>query len=460
VYVCTGFVSAHEGEISLLAVRVWYDPAIFYEANDASMSMLIDPPSHRQSEQSPRQTKSALAVIFSIMLMDIIGLTVLTPVAPYFVRRYSGDALMVTMITVIYAAAQFFAAPLMGKLGDRYGRRPVLLISLFGQALGYVIFGLGGSLWVLFLARLIGGITGGNLSTATAYIADVSSPGERAKNFTLIGMAWGLGLILGPASGGMLGQLRLEAPAFTAALLSLLNVALGYFLLPESLPKPRRDASPLRAKDFNPILAIADMARKPGLGGLLVIMGLFNFAFNGINSIATLFMIQKFQAEQWQIGLLMGLGGVALAVVQFLLVQRLVPRFGEALVAMTSLVGQMLAALGIFFAPAFWMLYPITMLNNAMSGFTFPTLTTLNTNCVQPREVGVLMGVTTALGSLMNILGPLWAGTIYDHVQVGAPYWMGAILFGVAALMLRPLARTSSSASASHPSSELTRPHA
>ena len=398
-------------------------------------SQVVHADSTQADEASPA-TRRALALIFVIMLMDIIGLSVLSPVAPYIVRRYSNDAIMVSMITVLYAAAQFFAAPLMGKLGDRYGRRPVLLVSLLGQALGYLMFGLGGALWVLFLGRLIAGITGGNLSTATAYIADVSKPGERAKNFTLIGMAWGTGLVLGPAAGAVFGQLNLEAPAFAAAALSLLNVVLGLFVLPESLPKERREMAPMRVSDFNPIVAIVDMARKPGLGWLLLVTSLFNFAFNGINSTATLFVIQKFAAEPWQVGLFLVLGGVALAVVQFFLVRRLVPRFGERRVAIASLVGQAVGGLAVFFTPVLWLLYPINMAVSAMSGFTFPTLTTLNANCVSHREVGLLMGVTTAIGSLMNIAGPLWAGAVYDSVMPGAPYWMGAIVFVVAALML------------------------
>jgi MFS transporter, DHA1 family, tetracycline resistance protein len=389
-----------------------------------------------QVSKPSRSVTTSLSLIFLIMLMDIVGLTILSPVAPYIVRRYSDAALMVTMITVIYAAGQFFAAPFMGKLGDRYGRRPVLLVSLLGQACGYFIFGIGGTLWVLFLARLIAGFTGGNLSTASAYIADVSKPNERAQNFTLIGMAWGLGLILGPALGAILGQINLTAPAFTAAALSLLNLLLGIFLLPESLPVERRERSPIRASDFNPVTSIAIMARKPGLGWLLLILCLFNFAFNGINSTSTLFVIQKFDAQPWQTGLLLGLGGVALAFVQFLLVRRLVPRFGEQPIAIGSLLGQAAGALAVFFAPAFWMIFLINMLVSALSGFTFPTLTTLATNRVLPNELGLLMGVTAALGSLMNIAGPLWAGFVYDRVMLGAPYWIGAILFLLAALML------------------------
>ena len=394
------------------------------------------PPAAAPEKESQGKVNRSLGLIFSIMLMDVVGLLFLAPVSAFIVQKYSPEALMVTMITVIYAAAQFFAAPLMGKLGDRYGRRPVLLVSLVGQAIGYVIFGVGGALWVLFAARFIGGVTGGNLSTASAYIADVSSPQTRARNFTLIGIAWGLGLILGPALGAILGEISLETPAFAAAGLTVVNVLLGLFILPESLPKDRRERTPIRLKDFNPVVSIAEMARKPGLGWLLAAMCLFSFAFNGINSTSTLFFIQKFGVQPGQVGMLLMVGGITLAVVQFLLVQGMVRRFGERAIAIASLLGQGLAALGIFFTPFFWLVFPINMLATGFSGFTFPTLTTLTTNCVQPREVGLLMGVTTALGSLMNIAGPLWAGAVYDGVMAGAPFWMGAGVFVLAGLML------------------------
>ena len=383
-----------------------------------------------------RKNRYALGLIFSIMLMDIVGLTGLNPVAPKLVARYNGAALAYSLVTVFYAAAQFFATPLMGKLGDRYGRRPVLLFSLFGQVIGYTIFGLGGALWVLYLGRVLGGITGGNFSTASAYIADVSKPEERTKNFTLIGIAWSLGLIVGPAAGGALGQVNTVLPVFVAAALSLLNVLLGYFLLPESLPKERRSVVPLRAKDFNPASAIAEMARKPGLGSLLVVFCLFNFAFMGINSTSALFFIKKFAMSSGGLGLLMALGGGSLTVVQFLLIQRVVKRYGEKLVCVSSLVGQVLGNLAIFFAPVLLLIYPLNMLISAISGFTFPTLTTLVTSRVQHREIGLLMGVTTALGSLMNIFSPIWAGIMFDRVMVGAPYWMGAAILLLTAILL------------------------
>lgn len=389
-----------------------------------------------QPVQNQKSPQGALGVIFCIMLMDIIGINILYPIAPYLVKRYSDEALMVTMITVIYAAAQFFAAPALGKLGDRYGRRPVLVLSVLGAAIGYVILGIGGALWVLFLARLIGGITAGNLSTASAYIADVSTPQNRAKNFGLIGVAWGVGLIVGPALGAVAGQINLAMPAFVAAALSFLNMLMAIFLLPESLPKERRETSRMRASDLNPFTSIMALARLPALGHLFLALCLFNFAFNGINSTQSLFLIDKFAIQPGQLGALMVVGGITVAVVQAVLVQRLVSRYREKAVAVTSLIGQTFVAVAVFFAPVFWLIYPLTVLNSTLSTFTFPTIGTLASNSVSPREQGILMGVTTALGSLMSVVGPLCAGVIYDRVVRGAPYWMGAAVFLLAAFGL------------------------
>jgi len=380
--------------------------------------------------------KPSLGVIFFIMLMDIIGLSILGPVAPYIVRRYSSDALMVTMLTVIYAAAQFFAAPAMGKISDRVGRRVVLLVSVFGSAVGYFIFGIGGALWVLFLSRLIDGITGGNLSTAAAYIADVSPPEARAKNFTLIGMAYGIGFILGPALGGALGQISLDAPLFAAGVVSLLSVGLIYFWLPESLPEAKRETRPLQLRDFNPFAAIGEMARKPGIGLLLLVSALFNFTFDGINSSNGVFIVDKFAAQPWVLGVLFVLAGVATAIMQGTLVRTMLPKYGEKSMAIVSLSGEGIGALLIFVAPMLWMLFPIFFLQSMLVSFIFSALSTLASNRVADHEQGQLMGVNAAVSGLAAALGPLWAGLVYDHVQPGSQLWMGAILLGIACLLM------------------------
>jgi multidrug resistance protein len=381
-------------------------------------------------------TKRVLKIIFLIMLMDIVGMSIIFPVAPYIVQKYSGNALMVTMLTVIYAGAQFFAAPALGKISDRVGRRPVLLISVFGSVVGYFVFGIGGALWVLFLSRLIDGITGGNISTASAYIIDVSKPEERAKNFTLLGMAYGVGFILGPALGGVLGQWNLNAPVYVAGIIFLLSTALVYFRLPESLPAESRAKSRLSLNDFNPFASVAQMMRKPGLGILLLIVALFNFSFDGVNSVTGVFIKNKFHSLPLTLGLLMVAVGISTAFVQAGLIERLVKQYGEKRIAfiglLASVIGWPLTAL----SPALWMLFVIAFLQGGITGFIWATTGTLAANQVKEHEQGQLAGVNVALSGLMAMLGPLWAGAAYDHVAPSSPYWIGSIILLVACGLL------------------------
>ncbi len=381
-------------------------------------------------------TKRVLKIIFLIMLMDIVGMSIIFPVAPYIVQKYSGDALMVTMLTVIYAGAQFFAAPALGKISDRVGRRPVLLISVFGSAVGYFIFGIGGALWVLFLSRLIDGITGGNISTASAYIVDVSRPEERAKNFTLLGMAYGVGFILGPALGGVLGQWNLNAPVYAAGIIFVVSTALVYFYLPESLPVERRAKSRLSPNDFNPFVSVAQMIRKPGLGILLLIVALFNFSFDGVNSITGIFIKNKFQSLPLTLGLLMVAVGISTAFVQATLIERLVKKYGEKRMAFVGLIASVIGWPLTAIAPALWILFVIAFVQSGITGFIWATTGTMAANQVKEHEQGGLAGVNVALSGLMAMLGPLWAGAAYDHVAPGSPYWIGSIVLLFACCLL------------------------
>ena len=380
--------------------------------------------------------KGAPGFIFSVVLLDVIGLAILMPVQAYIVRQYSDEALMVAMIPVLYAAAQFFAAPLLGKLSDRFGRRPVLLVSIFGSALGYFLFGIGGALWVLFLSRLIDGFTAGNASTASAYIADVTPPQERARNFGFIGMAYGLGFILGPTLGGLLSEISLNAPAYAAGILSLLSAIVGYFILPESLPQEKREKSPLRWSDLNPFASVLELLRRPAVGGLLVAQCLFFFVFNGNNTMLPVFLIDKFAVQPWQVALIFAVGGITMAVMQGGLVGPLVKRFGEKPLAVNSLLLQALAAIGLVGLPVFWMQYPMAVINSLGTGLVWPTFGALLANSVSYEEQGKVSGVGTALGSLMSVFGPLWAGAAYDRIVPVAPFWIGAVIFVLAGLIL------------------------
>ncbi len=394
-----------------------------------------------------RSQNLAFSVIFMVMLIDVMGMTILFPVSVFIVQKYSSEALMYILLNVIYSAAQFLAAPVLGNLSDRLGRRPILLVCLFGAGLGYLVFGFAGALWVLFLARLIGGITGGSISTASAYIVDVSAPEERARRLTLVGMAWGVGLVAGPALGGFLGQMDLRMPAFCAAAFCLLNLCLGFFVLPESLPVERRVSRPMRARDFNSLSAIGRIGRLPGIAILLAAQSVFSFAFNGMNSTESLFMINKFQIEPWQLGAMTMIAGLALAIVQMALVPRLVPRFGEKNVATASLLLMGVWALATCNSPIFLLVYPVVLLRSSSSGMVFPTLGSLSSRRVSASEQGALAGVNTALQSLTGIFSPLLASVLYDHLTPAGPYWMAAALFLAAALLMRAFQNTQPAAS-------------
>lgn len=397
---------------------------------------------------APRR-RYALPFIFAVLLLDVMGLTLLFPVQAFIVRRYSSDALMVVLIPVLYAGAQFVATPALGRLSDRFGRRPLLLLCLLGSAAGYALFGLGGSLTVLFVSRLIDGVTGGNTAIASAVIADVSRPEERARHYALVGLAFGLGFILGPALGGALSVVALAAPAYAAAGLALLAAVVGYFVLPETLPAERRDTGVIRPIDLNPLASIAVFARRPVVGRLLLVNALFAFVFDGNNGVVSLFLLDRFAITPVQLAVLLALGGVATAVVQGGLVERSVRRFGEKSLALFSLASLGVGSLAWVLAPSLWVLIPLSPLAQGAMSFIWPTMSALLANEVGDHEQGRLNGVSAALGGLMTVLGPLWAGTAYDTWGPGTPFWAGLPLVLVAMALLaglRPTPRAATTA--------------
>ncbi|HEY3289702.1 MAG TPA: MFS transporter, partial [Anaerolineae bacterium] len=263
---------------------------------------------------------------------------------------------------------------------------------------------------------------------------------DRAKNFGLIGLAFGLGFIFGPAIGGAVSAISIDAPAFTAGLLALINLTLIYFYLPESLPVERREKAPLQLHDFNPLRTISEMARKPGMSILLLVNAIFAFAFNGVQSTANVFMAQKFSAKPVEIGALFVVSGLVTFVTQKWFVQPVVARFGEKRMTIISLVGQAIGDILIFSVPQFWMLFPIALLMNGVGSFVWSCLGSLLASRVLPREQGRLSGVNAAVQSLMAVFGPFVAGFAYDKIIPGAPYWMGAILFIIGALITTTIA--------------------
>ena len=381
-------------------------------------------------------SKKILAFLFSIVLFDFIGLTILITVQTFIVKEYNTTALAVTLLTVLYAAAQFIAAPLLGKLSDRYGRRPILLFSLFGSAVGYFIFGIGGALWVLYISRLIDGFTGGNVSIANAYITDVSSEENRTQSLGIIGAAFGLGLIIGPVIGGLLSQISLSAPVYVAGIFSLIATIVGFFILPESLPKNKRETIKLVRKDLNPLSSIGKFITQPILGIFLIVFIIYNFTFSGFTISLPIFLIHKFNIDPLNVAGILFVSGIVSSIVQGGLIGRLDIRFGDKKLLMVGLIIFSIGLIFFFIAPIFWVIYPIIGFISLGLGLTTPTLNSIISKIVSKNQIGEIFGVNTSLNSLMSVFGPLWAGLVYDYIRPSAPYWMGAILLLIAFILV------------------------
>lgn len=385
---------------------------------------------------TPPLAKSQLLFIFVTILVDRIGSSIIIPVLPFLIGQFQDNALTLGLLTASFSVAQFIAIPVIGALSDQHGRRPVLLVCILGTTLAYSLFGIAGSLWVIFLSRLIDGITGGIPSTAQAYIADVSTPEDRAKNFGITGAAFGLGFTVGPALGGFLAKFSLELPIFIAAALALLNFIWGYFSLPESLPVEKRQEK-LAIKDFNPIGQLWQMFQKQQLRGLLLSLFLFNFVFTGFSSIYVLFLNQRFGWGPTEAALVFVWIGVVSTLVQGGLIRKLIPKYGEAKLTLTGIT-LIAVAFGLTLAiPNQGLgLYGGVYLTQAMLafgvGFILPSLRALISNRVSDREQGRTIAGTQSLRSVASIAGPIWAGLVFDHLGILSPFWMGALMMAFA----------------------------
>lgn len=312
----------------------------------------------------------------------------------------------------------------------------ILLLSLVGSAVGYAMFAVGGALWVLLLSRLIDGLTAGNQSVAAACIGDLSVLETRARNFSMFGVAWGLGIIFGPAIGATTAQLSLEAPAWLAMGLTVATAVMTYLYLPETLPPTAREHRPLRVRDIDPFGTIISLIKRPELGPILMVLAIFNFVFNGFNSTESLYMLQRFAVRPWQVGVMLAAAGAAMALVQAPM-PRLIRRLGAPRLATWALAA-VTACVVLCVMPKTYAVFAVLVaLRTAAAGLVFPSLGAAMSVRVPPREQGIVMGVNTALGSAMTVLGPLAAGFVYDHVSPASPYLSGAVLLTGAALWMR-----------------------
>ncbi len=397
------------------------------------------------NQPSKSKKQAALGFIFITLLIDVTGLGIIIPVLPKLIEtlihgdlsqasRYAG------LLTLAYAVMQFLFAPVLGNLSDKYGRRPVLLGSLLGFGIDYIFMAFAPSIAWLFLGRAIAGITGASFTTASAYIADVSTPEKRAQNFGMIGVAFGIGFIVGPVIGGILGKYNTHLPFLAAAALALLNALYGYFVLPESLDKAH--CRPFELKRANPLGSLLQLNKYPAVLGLAASLFLIYFAAQSVQSVWTFYTMSKFHWNEAWVGYSLGFVGLTVALVQGGLIRIAIPKLGNH---RSIWVGLLFYAAGLIlfaFATKGWMMFAF-MIPYALGGIAGPALQGTITQQVPANEQGELQGALTSLASLSSIFGP-WIMTYLFYtftkpcapvILPGAPFILGSILMLLSALL-------------------------
>jgi DHA1 family tetracycline resistance protein-like MFS transporter len=387
----------------------------------------------------PEPRNTAFAFIFTIVLLDVIALGIIIPVLPMLVESMLGGdtpraAEIYGLFGTAWALMQFIFSPLLGAVSDRFGRRPVLLISMLGLGLDYVLMALAPSLAWLFAGRVISGITSASFSTAYAYIADITPPEKRARAFGLVGAAFGLGFVLGPALGGLLGAVDSRLPFWTAAAFCLANAACGYFLLPESLPRERRMS--FQWARANPVGSLRLLGTHQQLTGLAGVVFLSNLAHAVLPSVAVLYASYRYGWSDQVMGLTLAAVGVASGIVQGFLIQPVIQRFGErATLAAGLLFGTAGFAVYGLADTSIWFWSGIPLM--ALWGLTSPAVLGIMTRLVSGSEQGQLQGANAGLMALANLVGPsLFGFTFAWSIAQGAPFHLPGAAFLLSAALL------------------------
>ncbi|WP_040203367.1 tetracycline resistance MFS efflux pump [Neobacillus jeddahensis] len=386
--------------------------------------------------------KHALTFGLISVFLTGLGLTIVSPVLPFLVKSYtsnpSSQATAVTLLTSIYALSVFLAAPVLGALSDRYGRRPVLIISLLGSALGYFIFGLGGALWILFLGRIIEGLTGGEISAILAYFADITPSSERTKYFGWISAIVGVGTALGPTIGGALATLGNSVPMYAGAVITLLNAIYGYFFMPESLEKSRR-ASHISAKHLNPFIQLSNVFSFKSVKWLLIAGFLIWIPNGSLQAIFSQFSIDTFAWQPVFIGLTFSIIGVLDIFSQAIIMPRLLIFLTDKKIALLGMIGEIIGYIFVAVS-AFTAFYPVFIIGMIFFGLGDsifgPSFNGMLSKSVSASEQGRILGGSQSIQSLARVIGPIIGGQLYSIVSHTTPAIMGVLLIGVSAFVL------------------------
>ena len=372
---------------------------------------------------------SPLVIIFVTVFIDLLGFGIIIPLLPFYAESFGASALAIGLLGTSFSLMQFLFSPIWGRWSDRIGRKPIILVGLLGSCLSYVTLALANTLVLLFIARIVGGIAGANIPTAQAYIADITTPENRARGMGLVGAAFGLGFIFGPALGGLLSRFSPETPMWCAAALCFANFVAAWFLLPES-----RVAS-VATRTLGRMEAFRQAMGQPTLLLVLSLYFIVTMAFSGFEATFALFTEARFGYTAASIGFLFTFIGVIIAVVQGVLIGRVVKRVGERKVIPVAIAA---IAISIGMLPFVWsvptLLVSLGLLAMGM-GFNNPSLSSLVSKLSHEDDQGGILGLASSVASLGRVVGPAWGGYMYDAFGMTTPYLSAAGLMFVAFLV-------------------------
>ncbi|MBP9670412.1 MFS transporter [Candidatus Woesebacteria bacterium] len=376
-----------------------------------------------------------MMTIFLVVFIDLLGFGIILPLLPYIAEKYAATPLMIGLLSGAYSLFQFIAGPILGRLSDRYGRKKLLIISQLGSMAGYVLLALAGSLPLLFISRIIDGITGGNISIAQAYMADVTTKETRAKGMGLLGAAFGIGFMFGPAIGGYLSKYGFAAPALFAAGISALSTVATTLFLTETVNVKKAKESPRTAMTFTELKRVL---KTPPISTLLIIFFLLSLGFSGMQGTYALFVQAKFGWGPTQVGYIFALIGIVAIITQIRVLSFATSNFGEYKTLVWSVL---ILAMGFGLIGATSYL-PLFIIGNALiplgNSLANPTLTAIATESIPPAEYGETLGLLQSSGSLGRIFGPVAAGAIYSFGGHNSPMIVSAMIFVAISVLVIP----------------------